>query len=123
MQTSAKHTENLLKNNNIRLQNLVQYLQDLLTGCVGAGCDIVISFNSAFRVGKYFEKAHYPEDIIIQFSNWLTKAKVLEAFLEDPNLDIDGQMSIFPDLHSITVSKRQNLSFLTSILSKEKNMK
>lgn len=64
---SAENTENILKKN-IRLwglkekvegDNFVQYLQDLFTGCVGADCGLVISFNFAFGVGKYSEKVCY----------------------------------------------------------------
>lgn len=66
------------------------------------------NYNFAYCVGQYFERAKYLRDIIIQFPNWLTKSKVLDGFLDNPNLEREGGViSLFPDLSSITISKRQ----------------
>lgn len=57
----------------------------------------------------------------MRFPDWQTRTVVMDAFQKNPDYFIDNvKISLLPDLSTITLTKRQNLKFLTSVLQQER---
>lgn len=92
--------------------NLIGYLTELFTAWAGSDCEVVITIVSAYRIGTRREVNKYPREVLIKFP------KILGIFLDQPRLVVEGsKLQIFPDLSCITVKKRRELKFHTTVLT------
>lgn len=64
-----------------------------------------------------------PQDILVKLLNWQVESNILEDIWELSGLEIEGSlMSVYPDLSVITINRRKNYQFLTTVL-RHKRMK
>lgn len=103
-------------------EDVCVYLQDLFTGCVGSDSEEDIKLLSAYRVGLLKKhRQRNQRDILIKFLSWQMKLKVLETFQSDPDcLTDNSKIMLLLDLSIITLNKRRDLKFLTTVLLQEK---
>lgn len=74
-----------MRKNNIHLKglkegaeghDLIQFLEEVFTACLGAGSEVVIQISSAFRVESKWEALKRPRDSVATFPNWQVKSKL-----------------------------------------------
>lgn len=75
----------------------------------------------AYRVGpRKPDHERNPRGVLIRFPDWHMKLAVIEAFEENSDCVIgNSKISLLSDLSIITLHKRWNLKFLTSVLQQE----
>lgn len=79
--------------------------------------EIVVNIDAAYRIGIFHSSAKLPRDIIVKFTHWVVKSRILELFWEQPNKTVDGcPLHLLPDLSVITLQRRNGFKFLTSDL-------
>lgn len=114
----AENIDNSLWRRNYRLrglkegeegENLVSYLEDLLTACLGSGSNIEVKLSFAFRVNTNTRTARNKEqEILLSFQDVATKSAVLDALWDQPRLEADGQQLVFySDLCPLTKKKER----------------
>lgn len=99
-------------------EDLVGHDTELFTACAGSDCELTIAITSAYRIGPFKAASKYPRDILVKIPTWIIKAKVLETFTEQSGTGIEELgVQIFPNRSSITLRKRRDFKFLTSVLA------
>lgn len=126
LETIVEKIDNAHSRNNVKLRglregvevkDLVGFLTEFFTGWAGTNSDIDINIEAAYWVGILRTPAKFPRNIIIKFTYWVVKSKVLELFWEQPSVSIDNcSVQLLPDLSVITSQRRKGLKFLTSDL-------
>lgn len=112
LDTTVERLYNAEWKNNIKIRglkegvegsDLVGFLTGLFTSWAGAKSKISITVTPAYQIGTYKISAKYSRDIIVQFSFWITKSKILESFGGQPYLVTEGRVvKIISDLSIIT---------------------
>lgn len=86
-------------------------------GWIGSDCHLEMHINTANQIGYYRPTHKNPKDIFVKFPNWPVKPSILEVFKEPSVLSVDGsKITLLPDLIPITLQKRKDLKFITSML-------
>lgn len=70
--------------------NLVSYLEDLFSACLGANSDTKVTIVKAYRQEPSQKINAAAKDILVQFPTWEIKNKVQGTFRSQPGLKVDG---------------------------------
>lgn len=62
--------------------NLVTYLEDLFSACLGADSNISSQIVKAYRIGPSRTTNKYFRDVLVQFANWEIRYKVYFEVLQ-----------------------------------------
>lgn len=128
-QNTAENIDNTLCRHNLSFkglkegaerENVVQYLEDLLTACLGSDSTATVKLRSARRLGIKGRKTAGRKDrkVLLTFEDLTAKTAVLEALWDKPKLVVEGQQLIFYlNISPLTLKKCRDWQFLTSKLT------
>lgn len=72
-------------------ENLLQYLEEVFAGCLGADAGIEIRITTAYRIGILRKVQKTPRDVLLKLPDWPTKLATLCIFKEQQGLEIEGE--------------------------------